>query len=118
MLRQSRSTTTSSRQAPFPSMLMAGPWSPSSPVNAEPVNCEPWSVFEDFRPAMTSESILQRLDAEGCFHGDRQPPRQNTTCCPVQHHGEINEATRHRDVGDVHRPDLVRSRDLHVAQQV
>src|ERR1700692_2891200 len=30
---------------------------------------------EDFRPAMTSESILQRLDAEGRLHRNRQPPR-------------------------------------------
>jgi hypothetical protein len=28
------------------------------------------------------------------------------------------EATRHRDVGDVHRPHLVRPRDLHPAQQI
>src|SRR6202163_2665270 len=73
---------------------------------------------EDARPAMTSESILQRLDAEGRLHRDRQPPRQNTTCRPVQHHGEIDEATRHRDVRDVHGPDLVRPRDLHAAQQI
>src|SRR5712671_3213322 len=31
---------------------------------------------EDFRSAVTSESILQRLDAEGRLHRDRQPPRQ------------------------------------------
>ena len=73
---------------------------------------------EDFRPAMTSESILQCLDAEGRLHRDRQPPRQNTTCRPVQHHGEIDEAVRHRNVRDVHRPDLVRPPDLDAAQQI
>src|SRR5213078_5401444 len=50
---------------------------------------------EDLRLAMTSESILQRLDAEGRLHRDRQSPRQNTACSPVEHHGEIDEATCH-----------------------
>src|SRR6267143_329323 len=67
---------------------------------------------------MTIESILQRLDAEGRLHRDRQPPRQNTTCRPVQHHGEIDEAVRHRNVGDVHGPDLVWTRNLQAAQQI
>src|SRR6516165_4130624 len=53
--------------------------------------------IEDFRPAMTSQRILQGLDAEGRLHRDRQPPRQNTACRPVQHHGEIDKSTRHRE---------------------
>jgi len=73
---------------------------------------------EDVRLAVTGQSILQGLDAEGRLHRDRQPPRQDTTCRPVQHHGEIDEALRHWNVGDVHRPDLVRPRDLDAAQQI
>src|SRR5712675_2921758 len=73
---------------------------------------------EDFRPAMTSESILQRLDAEGRLHRDRQPPRQDTTCRSVKHHGEIDKAVRHWNVGDVHGPDLVWTRNLQAAQQI
>src|SRR5712672_848024 len=73
---------------------------------------------DDFRPAMTRESILQCLNAEGRLHRDRQPPGQNTTCRPIEHDGEIDEAVRHRDVGDVHGPDLVWARDLHAAQQI
>jgi hypothetical protein len=50
------------------------------------------------------------------FHsrwGDRgQPPGQNPAGCLVQHDSEIDEATRHRDVRDVHRPDLVRPLQL------
>jgi hypothetical protein len=65
-----------------------------------------------------SQSILQRLDAERCLHCDRQPPRQHAAAEPVEHHGQVDEATRHRDVSDVHRPHLVRPRDLHPAQQV
>jgi len=45
-LRHSRSTKTLSRHAPLPSMLIAMPLSASTPVNAEPVNCEPWSVLK------------------------------------------------------------------------
>ena len=73
---------------------------------------------EDFRLAMTRESFLQCLDAEGCFHRNREPPGQNTTCRPIQYGGEIDEAVGHRDIGDVHGPDLVRLRDLQLAQQI
>jgi len=45
-LRHSRSTKTLSRQAPLPSMLIAMPFLISMPVNAAPVNCEPWSVLK------------------------------------------------------------------------
>src|SRR5712691_8617001 len=74
--------------------------------------------IEDVRLAVTSQSILQRLDAECRFHRDRQPPRQHATAEPVEHDSQIDEATRHRYVGDVHRPHLVRPRDLYPAQQI
>jgi hypothetical protein len=35
-----------------------------------------------------------------------------------EHDREIHEAARHRDVGDVHRPDLVRTCDRQAAQQI
>src|SRR3981189_1657757 len=73
---------------------------------------------EDVRPAVTRESIFQRLDAEGRLHRNRRPPRQNTTGRPVEHHGEIDEAVRHRNVGDVHGPDLVWTRNLQATQQI
>src|SRR5713226_8733165 len=55
---------------------------------------------------------------KGRFHRYRQPPGQNTPSRPVEHGGEIDEAALHRDVGYVHGPDLVRTRDLHAAQQI
>src|SRR5206468_1482165 len=61
---------------------------------------------EDVRLAVTSQRILQRLDAEYRLHRDRQPPRQHATAEPIEHDGQIHEATCHRDVGDVHRPHL------------
>src|SRR5450755_4501541 len=68
---------------------------------------------ENFRLSVTSQSILQCLDAECRFYRDRQPPGQNPAGRPVQYNSEIDEAARHRDVGDIHCPDLVRTRDLH-----
>src|SRR4051794_22375811 len=73
---------------------------------------------EDAGLAVTGQSSLQSLDAEGRLHRDRQPPGQNPAGRPIQDDSEIDEATRHGDVGDVHRPDLVRPRDLHTAQQI
>src|SRR5829696_8061649 len=55
---------------------------------------------EDVRPAVTRESILQRLDAEGRLHRDRQPPRQDMTCRPIEHDSEVNETALHGDIGD------------------
>src|SRR5450756_2292363 len=39
---------------------------------------------EDLRLAVTSQSILQRLDAECRFHRDRQPPRQHAAAEPIE----------------------------------
>src|SRR3954462_2877602 len=55
---------------------------------------------EDVRPAVTRESILQRLDAERPLHRDIPSPRLDTSYRQVQHHGEIDEALRHWNVGD------------------
>src|SRR5450830_449711 len=35
--------------------------------------------IKNVRPAVASHGFLQRLDAELRFHGDRQPPSENTT---------------------------------------
>ena len=73
---------------------------------------------EDLRPSVPGQSVLQRLDAERGLHRDGHPPRQHAPREPVEHHGKIDEALRHRDVRDVHRPHLVRPHDLHAAQQI
>ena len=73
---------------------------------------------EDLRPAVLGECVGDRLEAELHLHRDREPPGQNPAAEPVDHGGEIDEAARHGDVGDVHRPHPVRPLDLHVAQQI
>src|SRR5260221_1171903 len=45
--------------------------------------------IEDFGLAVTSEGVLQGLDAEGSLHRDRQPPRHNPPGRPVQHDAQI-----------------------------
>ena len=62
---------------------------------------------EYLRPAVFGQCLLQRLDAEVSLHCDREPPGKNPAAEPVDNGGEIDESARHRDVGDVHRPDLV-----------
>src|SRR5208282_3407794 len=73
---------------------------------------------ENLRCAVFGQRFLQRLDAELRLHGDREPPGQNPAAEPVDDGGEIDEAARHRDVGDVHRPDLVGTSDLQPAQKI
>jgi hypothetical protein len=57
------------------SMLTATSLLASTPVKAATVNRDPLVDVEDVRPAVTSQDILQRLDAERRFHGDRETPR-------------------------------------------
>lgn len=64
------------------------------------------------------QRLLQRIAAEGCVHGVGQPPRQHIAAVPVDYRGQIHEALRHRNIGDVSAPDLIDPVDLHVAQQV
>jgi hypothetical protein len=64
--------------------------------------------IENLRPAVFGEGLLDRLEAERDLHRDRRAPRRHPAAEPVDRGGKIDEAARHRDVGDVHRPRLVR----------
>src|SRR5215468_6772594 len=72
--------------------------------------------IEDFRLAVTSQCIFKGRNTERGLHGDRQPPRQHTATEPIEHDGEVDKALRHRNICDVHRPDLVGPRDLDPAK--
>src|SRR5262249_56839279 len=74
--------------------------------------------LEDSRLAVTSKGIFKPRNAERGLLGDRQPPRQHAATEPVEHDGEVDKAPRHRNIRDVHRPDLVRPRDLNAPQQI
>src|SRR3954454_19014598 len=73
---------------------------------------------EDLRLAMASQGLLDRFDAEPGLHRDRQPPGQNPPAEPVDHGGEVDETTRHRNVSNIHCPDLVGTRDWKIAQEI
>src|SRR3954462_8283343 len=74
--------------------------------------------IEDLRLAVPSYGFLQRLDAEVGLQGDRQPPGQDPAAEPVDDGGQVDEATRHRNVGDVHGPDLGGSINRQPAQEI
>ncbi len=66
----------------------------------------------DLGSAVARNGLLQGSDAEVRLHGDRHAMGQHATAVPVQDGGQVDEAARHRDVRDVHRPDLVGAVDL------
>ena len=70
------------------------------------VNCEPIRI-EDLGLAEPAYGLLYCLDAEVSLHRDGQPPAQSPPAEPVYDGGKIDKAAGHRDVGDVHRPDLI-----------
>ena len=73
---------------------------------------------EDLRCAIAGQGLLDRLAAK--VRGQRigEPPRQHPATRPVQDGEQLHEAARHRDVGDIGRPDMVRAGDLRVAQEI
>src|SRR3954463_15679706 len=68
-LLQSRSTNTLSNARPRPSMLTATPADSSRPVNADAVNCTPWSVLKTsgLPDPKASSSISRQNDPSSVF---------------------------------------------------
>ena len=99
-------------------MLMAMPALSSTLGEVGLVNCEPWSVLKisglPCRPSASSSASTQNAASKR----DRHPPGQDPAAEPVDDGGQVDEAPRHRHVGDVHRPDLVGAVDVMPAQQV
>src|SRR5262249_9786188 len=81
------------------------------------VTVNPWTRLKHSWFAVPSKGIFKRRNAERGLHGNRQPPRQHTATEPIEHDGEVDKAPRHRNIRDVHRPDLVWPRDLDPPQQ-
>jgi hypothetical protein len=63
---------------------------------------------ENFRLSVTFQRLGQGLHAEFGLHADRQASGQHTAAEPVHDCNQIDEAARHRNVGDVGAPHLVR----------
>src|SRR5687768_11788435 len=58
------------------------------------------------------------LRAAGPRAGVRHPPCQDMSGEPVEHGSEIDEPTRHGNVGNVHRPDRVGPGDGQLPEQI
>jgi len=84
-LRQSRSTKTLSRQAPFAVHADGNLVFDQHASECRAAELATLIRVEDFRLAVASESVLKGLDAERRFHRDRQPPRQNQAARPIEH---------------------------------
>jgi len=67
---------------------------------------------------MTSQRLIDCVQAEIDLQADRHPPGQNPTAEPVHHRRQVDKAASHRNVCDIHRPNLVRSLNLHTTQQI
>ena len=65
-----------------------------------------------------AERVLQGFDAEARIEQIRQTPGQHVAAHPVHHRDQIEKPARHRNVGDIGRPDLADSLDLKPAQKV
>ena len=51
-------------------------------------------------------------------HADRHPVRQNLAPRPIQDRHQEDESAPHRDIANVGRPDLIRSLDRQILQQL
>ena len=82
------------------------------------VNWLPWSVLnisgDPKRVSASSKALMQKFR----LRRDRQAPSQNPTAELVEDGDEVDEAERHRDVGNVGGPDLVRPRHRQLAEQI
>jgi hypothetical protein len=58
------------------------------------------------------------IDTPGRLLCNRLEIAEHAPAEPVDDGGQIDKAARHRDIGDVHRPDLVGTIDLQSAQEI
>ena len=67
---------------------------------------------------MPGQRLIERVQAEINLHADRHPPGKNPPAEPVHHRREVDKAASHRNIGDIHRPHLVRPLDRYATQQI
>ena len=87
------------------------------------VNCEPWSVLKmsglPCRASASSTASMQNAASRVIDSRQDRTRRLNLLSLSTgDDGGEIDEAARHGNVGDVHRPDLVGPGDGQIAEQV
>src|SRR5680860_926697 len=72
----------------------------------------------EFRGAVVVDRGFQGVHAGIRAQVVRQAPSQNPAARPVQHRRQVDKAARHRDVGQIHGPDLIGSLNAQAAQQI
>ena len=99
-------------------------------IQADPVNCDPWSVFmisglPTARQCMFTctrgvfcDGLFQGLDTKAGVQRVREPPCQHLARGPIHNCHQVKEPAPHGDVGDITAPNVVRARDRQLPQQV
>jgi len=64
------------------------------------------------------DRFFNRLDTKISLERGRQAPRQDLATEPVDNRSEIDKAPCHRDVGDIHGPDLIGTIHNQIAQEI
>ena len=113
---QRRAPQTVSRQQPVPSRLMWRRCSFSPRVPSRLVNGPPGSVWKMAGGAFPGQGLLDRLQAEGGGQRMGQRPRPYPPTRPIQDGAQRHNAALPRDIGEVRGPDVMRARDLQLAQ--
>ena len=64
------------------------------------------------------QRVVQSPDAERGVHGVGQPPGEDVPGRPVHHGHQVEKPLRHRDIGDVRAPYMVRPGDREAAKEI
>ena len=99
-------------------MLILIPRSRRTRVKSPAVNCEPWSVLKMVgRPKCARASLNASMQKPVSSVLDSRHARTRREYHVDDRH-QVGEAARHRDVGDIRGPDLVRPCDREPPQQI
>src|SRR5271170_5492068 len=74
--------------------------------------------IEYFGLSVALQGFVQRVEAETRIHSIRQAPSEHRAASPIDDRHQIEMTARHRNIGDVGRPDVVRLGDRHAAQKI
>ena len=73
--------------------------------------------IHDLGFAMTARGVFQSLDSRASFQRHRQPSGEDLSAEPVQNRDQLGKTARHRGLGNVHGPNLVRARHGQTSKQ-
>src|SRR5690606_26719389 len=74
--------------------------------------------IDDLRASVLADSLFQYVPAPFSIHVVGDGPAHDTAAVQVDDRRKVHKSFLHRDVGDVHRPDLVGPGNLKVSEQI